>query len=194
MARRRRSNPSVSEPSVPSVVRSASSPSVVRQGPSVRSLLLQIHAASRDSVDPAVARPNLPPQSIRALTPRVDRSVYATSPNKRVDVQADQVRGQLFRAGLEKQSKVKQEFRHQVEARPPSTGLNLDDARSLGGAFRRSVVEVNGRPVPGAKKGAGRVEVAEAVPQQTCRQENRPASNRGSGGSRPFVPWCQKGK
>ena len=29
---------------------------------------------------------------------------------------------------------------------------------------------------------------------KSCRQENRPRSNRGDGSSRPFIPWCQKGK
>lgn len=27
-----------------------------------------------------------------------------------------------------------------------------------------------------------------------CLSENRPKDTRGNGGSRPFVPWCQKGK
>lgn len=30
--------------------------------------------------------------------------------------------------------------------------------------------------------------------QNGCLRENRPTDTKGSGGSRPFVPWCQKGK
>lgn len=34
----------------------------------------------------------------------------------------------------------------------------------------------------------------EVVSGDNCRAENRPQSNRGNGGSRPFVPWCQTGR
>lgn len=29
---------------------------------------------------------------------------------------------------------------------------------------------------------------------KACLKENRPKTNKGNGNSRPFVPWCQKGK
>jgi len=38
------------------------------------------------------------------------------------------------------------------------------------------------------------VEAARDVRKEQCLSENRPRDTKGDGSSRPFVPWCQKGK
>lgn len=58
----------------------------------------------------------------------------------------------------------------------------------VAGQARQAAAVLGDRPLR-------RADLAANVPGgQTCRQENRPVSNRGNGSSRDFVPWCQKGK
>ena len=46
------------------------------------------------------------------------------------------------------------------------------------------------KPKAAQEKAREPLTMREPLPDRTCKA--RPASSRGSGGSRPFVPWCDK--
>lgn len=54
-----------------------------------------------------------------------------------------------------------------------------------------SAVLESGKTVARAK---GEAKPALSVSKQACLRAGRPSDNKGNGGGRPFVPWCQKGK
>lgn len=43
-------------------------------------------------------------------------------------------------------------------------------------------------------RGEAKAKPGLSLSERACVKANRPKSNKGDGGGRPFVPWCQKGK